>query len=50
MLASATAQRGAWVNDRMMLLSPIIKVALHLARRLTQPPLAQLRNMGPNRR
>ena len=26
----------------------IITVALHLERRLTRPPLAQLRSMGPN--
>ena len=50
MHASTTAQRDASVNTRMTLLSAIIRVALHLDRRLTQPPLVQLRSMGPNRR
>ncbi len=50
MHASTTVQRGVSVSARMMLLTAIIAVAFHLDRRLTQPPLAQLRSMVPNRR
>ena len=40
-MAVAVAQRGALLNNRMTTLDDITAEAVHLALRLTQPPLAQ---------
>lgn len=48
-VANATTHGSETVSSNTTALNVIMSVALHLARRLTQPPCAQLRNRGPNR-
>ena len=50
MLAAIAAQRWDTVRNRITAHSAIKKLAFHFARRLTHPPRAQSRSMGPNRR
>ena len=47
--ANARAHAGADVSSKTMAHKAIMPVALHLARRLTQPPWAQSRSMLPNK-
>ena len=49
-MANETSHGRDTVSSNTIVLSAIMKAALHLARRLTRPPWAQLRNKGPNRR
>ena len=47
---SARAHTGMGASSTMAAHTAIVAAALHLARRLTKPPAAQLRSMLPNRR
>jgi len=47
-IATVRTQLGVGASSSTAALSAMSTVALHLARRLTQPPAAQLRSMGPN--
>ena len=49
-MAIPTTHGRVPVANSTMPLSAISSVALHLARRLTLPPWAQLRSRGPNKR
>ena len=48
LMDKALAHTGAGTASMMRAQTAMVAVALHLARRLTKPPAAQLRSMPPN--